>query len=112
MHGGLRPETRNATPWSGVSELSDRSPSTGHWPPDKWPEFVLLAFCSFSGWLFPFQGRSLASALAGSAFLYAGWYEPAQRYITGAFDVAIELPFRNCLVFNELIGSGVFGFSH
>jgi hypothetical protein len=72
----------------------------------SWPS------AGFAGWLFPFQGRSLASALAGSAVHIAGWDEPAQRYITGAFTVAIELPFRNRLVFNKLIGLGVYGFSH
>jgi hypothetical protein len=65
----------------------------------------------FAGWLFPFQGRSLASALAGPALLNAGWDEPAQRYITGAIDIAIELPFTIVFVFNRLSDKTAFGFS-
>jgi hypothetical protein len=61
-------------------------------------------FAGFAGWLFPFQGRSLASALAGPAVLNADWWKPAQRYITGAIDIAIELPFGPSLVFNDLTG--------
>jgi hypothetical protein len=45
----------------------------------------------------------LAIALAGPALLNAGWDEPVQRYITGATNVAIGLPFQNLIVFNELI---------
>ena len=74
----LCPETRNATPWSGVSDLRDRSPRPVTGPPEmsgrslcSWP------FAGFAGWLFPFQGRSLASALAGPAVLNAGWINQA-----------------------------------
>jgi hypothetical protein len=100
---GNCPETRNATPRSGVSDLCDRSagPVTG---PLKG---VAEAFCpwpsaGFPGWLFPFQGRSLAIALAGPALLNAGWDEPVQRYITGAIDIAIGLPFDFVIIFNKI----------
>jgi hypothetical protein len=56
----------------------------------------------FAGWLFPFQGRSLAIALAGPAVVNAVSDEPAQRYITGAIDIAIGMPFGSLLIFNEI----------
>ena len=59
----------------------------------------------FAGWLFPFQGRSLASALAGPAVLGAGLECPAQRYITGAIFIAIGLPFGKMIYFNHLVDS-------
>jgi hypothetical protein len=39
--------------------------------------FCSWPFAGFAGWLFPFQGRSLASALAGPAVLNAGWINQA-----------------------------------
>jgi len=56
----------------------------------------------FAGWLFPFQGRSLASALAGPAVLNAGGDKPAQRCITGDLVVAIGVPFTLSIVFNKM----------
>ena len=66
----------------------------------------------FAGWLFPFQGRSLAIALAGPALLNAGWDEPVQRHITGTFDIAIGVPFQDLIVFNELTVLSFVGLSH
>jgi hypothetical protein len=54
----------------------------------------------------------LASALAGPAVVNAGWDKPAQLNITGAIDIAIGLPFRNSLIFNELIDLYHYCFSH
>jgi hypothetical protein len=66
----------------------------------------------FAGWLLPFQGRSLASALAGPAVVNAVSDKPAQRYITGAIDVAIGLPFRKFIIFIELTSRLAYDFSH
>jgi hypothetical protein len=54
----------------------------------------------------------LAITLAGPALLNAGWDEPVQRYITGAIDIAIGLPFMISIVVNELTALSILGFSH
>ena len=90
---------RNATPRSGVSCLP------GHWPPSQVESGVCFhrSVCRLPGWLFPFEGRSLAVARAGCpVLLRLAGRSSSGRYITGAYNVAIQGPFGTLFLINNL----------
>jgi len=93
------PNVRNATPRSGVSK-----PALVTGLPAKWRVAALrCSGCRLPGRLFPFEGRSLAVARAGCpVLLRLAGRSSSGRYITGAYNVAIQGPFGTLFLINNL----------
>ncbi len=78
----------------------------GHWPPSQMESGRCLrrSYCRLPGRLLPFEGRSLAVALAGYPVLLGlAGCSSSGRYITGAYSLAIGVPFGYIIYFQMIM---------
>jgi hypothetical protein len=99
--GQNRPHAESATS-SGGASLS----CAGHWPPKQLARggCIHCRSCRRSRPVIPFlKGRSIGVfSCRVSAFIGLAGFDSSSRYITGAYYIAIRVPFGYCFTFNRL----------